>query len=408
MKKYLIILSLIACVCATQVRYDGYQVYRVTPRTDSQAVALLEFREDNIDFNFWRDDIGINLPVEIMVSPEKTDYFLNFLHSQDLESEVYILNVQELIDNERPRVHARSFGWTDYYTLDEINEWLDQIQSEFPEVVTSVIGGRSFEGRDIKGVLISFSPNNTNRGVFLEAGIHSREWVSPATVTYITNEILRSQDPVVRAWAENYDWYIFPVFNPDGYVFSHTTNRMWRKTRVPYGACYGADPNRNWDYRWNTGGSSNNPCSDLYHGPFPFSEPSVATGAQYISSVQEKLLAYFAVHSFSQMLLLPFGHTTDHLANHAELLEVCLKGIDALAQRFGTQYVCGNIAETIYIATGSSLDWVKGVYGTRISYAYELRDLGRYGFLLPADQIIPNSLETLDSLVTILNEFEKL
>lgn len=59
------------------------------------------------------------------------------------------------------------------------------------------------------------------------------------------------------------------------------------------------------------------------------------------------------------------------------------------------------------MATGGSMDWVKATYGTRITYTYELRDLGRYGFLLPADQIIPSGDETLDSLLVIMNEFNE-
>lgn len=66
------------------------------------------------------------------------------------------------------------------------------------------------------------------------------------------------------------------------------------------------------------------------------------------------------------------------------------------------------IRHILDVATGSSLDWMKGVYGTRIAYVYELRDLGRFGFLLPAEQIIPTSEETVDSLVTILEEFNRL
>lgn len=58
------------------------------------------------------------------------------------------------------------------------------------------------------------------------------------------------------------------------------------------------------------------------------------------------------------------------------------------------------------MATGGSLDWVKGTFGTRVTYAYELRDTGRYGFLLPADQILPTCLETIDSLVPILTGFK--
>lgn len=56
------------------------------------------------------------------------------------------------------------------------------------------------------------------------------------------------------------------------------------------------------------------------------------------------------------------------------------------------------------VATGSSMDWVKSTFGTRITYTYELRDTGRYGFLLPPEQIIPTGQETLDSLITIFEE----
>lgn len=58
--------------------------------------------------------------------------------------------------------------------------------------------------------------------MILFSGIHAREWISPATVTYILNELLTSNDVNVREIAESYDWYIFPSFNPDGYEYTHT------------------------------------------------------------------------------------------------------------------------------------------------------------------------------------------
>lgn len=79
--------------------------------------------------------------------------------------------------------------------------------------------GPSFQDRVLKGVKISYGTGK--RSVFIEGGIHAREWISPATVTYIINEILTSIDPSFRKIVENFDWYIFPVVNPDGYVYSH-------------------------------------------------------------------------------------------------------------------------------------------------------------------------------------------
>ena len=48
--------------------------------------------------------------------------------------------------------------------------------------------------------------------------------------------------------------------------------------------------------------------------------------------------------------------------------------------------------------TGSTGDWASGFLGVKYSYALELRDKGRYGFLLPANQIIPTGTETFAAM----------
>lgn len=54
------------------------------------------------------------------------------------------------------------------------------------------------------------------------------------------------------------------------------------------------------------------------------------------------------------------------------------------------------------------MDWVRGTYNIPVTYTYELRDTGRYGFILPASQIIPTAKETLDSLVVMFQQAAKL
>lgn len=81
--------------------------------------------------------------------------------------------------------------------------------------------GQSHEGRDLKVVKLSHKEGNP--GIFVDANIHAREWITSATVTWILNELLTSDDPAVRDLAENFDWYIVPVLNPDGFVYTHTT-----------------------------------------------------------------------------------------------------------------------------------------------------------------------------------------
>ncbi len=56
-------------------------------------------------------------------------------------------------------------------------------------------------------------------------------------------------DSEITDLVDSYEWYFLPVANPDGYEYTFTNERLWRKTRTLTGSafCPGADPNRNWD-----------------------------------------------------------------------------------------------------------------------------------------------------------------
>ena len=56
------------------------------------------------------------------------------------------------------------------------------------------------------------------------------------------------------------------------------------------------------------------------------------------------------------------------------------------------------------VASAEGFDWVKGVINPYISMEIELRDTGRYGFVLPPDQIIPSGLEFIDGLAVFMDE----
>lgn len=118
------------------------------------------------------------------------------------------------------RGDIKSMQFDAYYNLEQIYAWIDDLARTYPDMVTTLVGGKSYEGHDIKGLKISHGAGR--KIIFLEGGIHSREWISPATVNFITNELLTSDDEEIRAAAREYDWYIFPVTNPDGYIWSHT------------------------------------------------------------------------------------------------------------------------------------------------------------------------------------------
>ncbi|XP_032691436.1 zinc carboxypeptidase-like isoform X2 [Odontomachus brunneus] len=404
MWKAILLCALVGLSAAHKASFENYKVFRIVPVTQKQVEFLRQLENLTDGFSFWQSATYVGRNVDIMVAPHKMPEFHEIMKQATMPYNVKIENVQELLDRSSPQIRSGSFDFTSYHTLDEIYENLDNMVKQYPDKVQTIVGGSTYEGRQIKGVKISFKPNNS--GVFIEGGIHAREWITPATTMYIFHQLMTSKDADIRNIAENYDWYIFPSFNPDGYVYTHTTDRMWRKTRKPYGLCRGSDPNRNWNYKWNTGGASSNPCAETYAGSAPFSDIETKSMSDYIESMKGNFSVYLSIHSYSQLLMFPYGHTTDHLENYDELYAVGTKMINAIRQRYGTRYITGNIAETIYVATGSTIDYIKGTYGKRYVYTYELRDQGRYGFLLPPEQIIPTGEETMDSVVALMKEVE--
>lgn len=117
-----------------------------------------------------------------------------------------------------------SFGWKKYNTLDEIYAWLDEVLTAYPVITEGFELGKSYENRTIRGIKISYKSGNP--GVFIESNIHAREWITSATATWLINEFLTSTDDFVRELAESHDWYIIPVLNVDGFVYTHEKVRI--------------------------------------------------------------------------------------------------------------------------------------------------------------------------------------
>ncbi|XP_036322399.1 zinc carboxypeptidase A 1-like [Rhagoletis pomonella] len=408
-------LAAVALSNTERARYDNYRVYRVTA-SNLQELAFLKEMEDSSDALIFLEGVhSVDKDIDVVVAPHKVPDFLKALIDHNIDYVLLEQNLQSRLeddDDTEIRGRAGAYGWEEYQTLTDTYTWLRSLTSSYPGVVRLIEGGKTYEKRSILGVKISYNNGAEKKpGIFLEAGIHAREWIAPATATYIINQLLTSEDAAIKDLFQNYDWYIFPHANPDGYVYTHTTDRLWRKTRQPHGTCYGADPNRNWDFHWNTVGASSNPCSDTYAGPSAFSELEAKSLSNYIQTLEGKIDVYISFHSYSQYVLYPYGHTQELPANVNDYKRVFNVTVAAIAERYGTKYTGGNIYDAIYPAAGASVDWVYGNVGTRMSFCLELRPGPNSiltGFRLPAAQIIPTGEETLDGVVALVNEVKAL
>jgi hypothetical protein len=71
-------------------------------------------------------------------------------------------------------------------------------------------------------------------------------------------------------------------------------------------------------------GASNSPCSESFAGSGPFSEIETRNLADYFTSISDNLLVYLDFHSYSQLLMFPYGHSQEHVTNYDELVSYVL------------------------------------------------------------------------------------
>ena len=53
--------------------------------------------------------------------------------------------------------------------------------------------------------------------IWIEAGIHAREWIAPAMAIYIIDQLLNNDKD---GFLSKLNFHILPIANPDGYEFS--------------------------------------------------------------------------------------------------------------------------------------------------------------------------------------------
>lgn len=115
--------------------------------------------------------------------------------------------------------------------------------------------------------------------------------------------------------------------------------------------------------------------------------------------------AYLTFHSYGQYILYPWGYDARLPPDYVDLDKVGRQAATAMkkAGGAGSVYTVGNSATTLYPASGGSDDWAKALLKLKYTYTIELRDTGKYGFILPARYIIPTAKEAL-AVVEVVTE----
>lgn len=387
------------------MRYDGQRIVRVAPADQAQLQAVLTLAE-----GIWSERVGVG-PIEVRVTPGQLDQ----LTAMGLTPEVLIEDIQVLIDAERAGMAAAdrdpdpSF-YINYHPYDEIIAKVNQIAADHPDLATAGVIGQTLQGRDIVGIEITGPGDASSRPVIMYNGCqHAREWISPATVTYIADRLTSdyATDPRVAALLDRAVFKIVPIVNADGYSYTWSNQRLWRKNRRDNGdGTFGVDLNRNWAVNWGGDGSSGNTNSDIYRGTSPFSEPETQVVRDWILA-DPRAVAHVDFHSYGQLILYPIGYADlwPPEPDRSFFVEFSRDLADLIFSVHGTSYTPQRGID-LYAASGSLGDWSYEGAGLK-GWTIELRPVsnGQGGFVLPPDQIIPTGEEIFQAVLMMGEQF---
>jgi murein tripeptide amidase MpaA len=332
--------------------------------------------------------------------------------------EVLVENLGQVVADASERrskyTHDANVYFEEYHTYAEQVSYYQSICSQYGNICRRSSIGTSTLGQEMYSYVIETNP--ANRVFFLDAGIHAREWISSCTLQYIVTQLLETAS-APNSLASRYTWVISGHGNPDGYIYSWASdnNRLWRKSRNvnPGSSCIGTDLNRNWPTgTWGGAGSSANPCSDTFHGAGAGSEREVKNVIELFNTWSRSRVVPAAIsfHSYSQLILRPWGNTTANPPDETAMRNLGAAMASAIRETSGLTYENIKSIE-LYATTGTTSDWYYETspptpYGQHsYGYTYELRDLGRYGFELPENQIIPQGEEIWAAMIALADFF---
>ncbi|KAK9763016.1 hypothetical protein K7432_010699 [Basidiobolus ranarum] len=207
------------------IRYDNHKLVNF-----KRSPEILKFVEER-GYDVWKNS---QEGLHVRVAPEELELLKRFNY------EVLIEDVQSEIDHEaseqrRVQLSKRAADWhASYHTYAEIVEWLKTLASSNPSLVNLVPSiGKSIEGRDIPAIRITSNTGGQKKQFWFQGLQHAREWISGASMQYLADTLVTgyASDSSIKSLLDTYEFIIIPVSNPDGYNYSWTKDRLWRKNR---------------------------------------------------------------------------------------------------------------------------------------------------------------------------------
>lgn len=408
------------CSLCEKLYYDGDIVVAIDVlKGDERLETVLDILNKHIPLqeqDVWKEPSTTKPGFFRLPLRYKADV-LSSLDSADIAYRVTIEDIGRLIrkaEEENEAIKAQRRKGTSgnivgtFPRLAEVIEWMNNISIQYPELASTFSIGNTAFGRPQQVLKLGLNGGNKWR-VWVDGAMHAREWLSPTTAIYITDQLIQGYangDPEIINFLTILDFHILIISNPDGYEYTHTDDRLWRKNRRPTtDTCTGVDINRNFAFQWGGTGASPVPCDNTYMGPYAESERETVNIVNYVLPEASKYIWYMAYHTWGKQFFTRWDYTGSEVPpDHQELLDLVQRTVNAIIAVNGEFYEGGTAPDLMYTFSGSSSDWSRGTANIKYPYLVELRDDGTYGFVAPPEEIIPCGEENWAGAQVILRE----
>jgi len=381
-------------------------IYQVTGATDAEART--EVARTGVDVLGVRDGT-----MEVVASPEQAASLRAAGFAPELTGDFDAELAQQSGGPSAADAADFPAGDEGYHTYAEMTAEIQAAAGDHAAITSVSSIGSTHEGRDLPLVKISdnVGTDEAEPEVMFTCNMHAREHLTLEMCLRIVNRFTDGYgtDETVTGFVDSREIWVVPSLNPDGAEFDIAGGEYqgWRKNRQPNeDGSVGTDINRNFAYKWGCcGGASDSPSAETYRGPAAASAPEVAAVQNWVDSRvvdgAQQITAHIDFHSFSELVLWPFGHTYD------EVTEGMTQEEYARFESVGTEMATANgytpdQASGLYITDGDINDWMWGEHRI-LSYCFEMYPSGGGldGFYPPDEDIAPETTRN-DGAVDIL------
>lgn len=293
----------------------------------------------------WSEIRGRVEPIFVTV-PEDEAEFLESAKKEGIGIKILAEHLEDVLDQEMRSLESRSATGDEdnFKSLEQTENYLKALDGKHQEMRLEIIG-TTFEKRSIYVVKIVKDAKMSwpKKAVLIDCGTHAREWISHAICLKLIKGFLKEpidQQSIYKKLIEKFDFHLIPVVNPDGYAYTWTHNRMWRKNRAIHGDCMGVDINRNFDACF----KQKYDCGDDAPGPYPHSETETKAYVDYSTKISKNLVGAFTIHSYGQLLIHPYASTSYPSPSYETFWKAGKEAVGRIKEGKNTVYTQGQTA----------------------------------------------------------------